>query len=226
MSSLFTDAQIRLLDAAWSLVTQRRRADFTTTELARTVGISRQAVYFHFPNRASLLDAMLSRFYESHVNGAAPDRPRDVTASKEFEASLRGWLDDVRRVFPVAYALEIATTGKLASDEWCEEWIGWCEEWIGWRDSLRDSVERLAGHAGLAKGWSVDEAADWMWARTGPSVWQCLVDECGWTPAHLVKRLVSSIMAEVVAPGASTVMVLDPRRRRRRPASRDTKQAK
>lgn len=218
MSSFFTDAQIRLLDAAWSLVTQRRRADFTTTELARTVGISRQAVYFHFPNRASLLDAMLSRFYESHVNCAAPDRPRDVTASKEFEASLRRWLDDVRRVFPVAYALEIATTGKLASDEW---WI-----WDEWRDSLRYSVERLAGHAGLAKGWSVDEVADWMWAQTGPSVWQCLVDECGWTPALLAKRLVSSIMAEVVAPGASTVMVLDPRRRRRRPASRDTKQAK
>ena len=221
-----TAAKMRILDAAWSLVLERRNADFTTTELAEICKISRQAVYFHFPNRPLLLDAMLSRFFESHPR-AKPESQGDVTASKEFEKSLRRCLNDLRRVWPVAYGLQLART----PDPEAEAWTDWREEWeerdwLGvWLGSLYKIVKRLQEHGGLTHGWSLDDAAAWIWARTQPSVWHYLVNECGWPNGRVAKRLVPSIMAELVAPEASKVMILDPTRCRRRPAPQGANQA-
>ena len=57
MSSEGPDTRTRILNAAWSLLESGRGAGVRMSDIAKEAGISRQALYLHFPNRADLLVA-------------------------------------------------------------------------------------------------------------------------------------------------------------------------
>ena len=67
-------------------------------------------------------------------------------------------------------------------------------------EAFRLAVARVEGAGRLAPGWTVDAAADWVYARSHVSTWQHLVADRGWPADDYVERTVASIMAEVVAP--------------------------
>jgi hypothetical protein len=67
-------------------------------------------------------------------------------------------------------------------------------------ETFRLAVERIDGQGRLAEGWTVDTAADWVYARSHVSTWQHLVVDRGWPAKDYVARTIASIMAEVVAP--------------------------
>lgn len=197
----------RILDAVWRLVSRRGRADLTMGEIAAAVGVSRQAIYLHFPSRAALLVAAVRQFDEQNVNREARDRRRTLPPVEAFEAGIRGWMAYLPRVLTVAGALEAAAiVGDPGADAWQDRM-----RYL--REGERYYVERLAEHGLLADGWTVDDALDWMWARTHPSVWRHLVVEHGWDPDVFVDRVVRSLIAELVSarPGRGS----RPRRPRR-----------
>jgi AcrR family transcriptional regulator len=188
------NARAHILETAWRLVGQRGVQAVTVADIAAASGVSRQLVYHHFESRAGLLVAMAR-----HHDGASGFRTR-LVATRELapveglEAALRLWLDYVPEILPVARALEAAV---IAGDE----------GGAAWRDRMDDihEVFRLAlarvDEAGrLAPGWTVDTAADWVYARSHVSVWQHLVADRGWSAADYVERTIGSIMAEAVAP--------------------------
>jgi AcrR family transcriptional regulator len=190
------DTKARILDAVWRLVTRRGRADLTMGDIARAVGLSRQAVYLHFPNRAALLVAAVRHFDEQHGDVAARERRRALPPVESFEAGIRAWLAYLPQVLSVAGALEAAA---MVGDEGADAWH---DRMRYLREGQRYYVARLAEHGLLADGWTVDEALDWMWARTHPSVWRHLVVEQGWDRDRFVDRVVRSLVAELVAPPA------------------------
>src|SRR5262245_410986 len=188
-----TDAKTRVLDAAWTLVARRGSAEITMAELADEVGISRQAIYLHFPNRATLFLAMVQRFDQIHGDAAAREHRRALPATEAFEAGLQYWFKYLPQVYPVARALEAAA---LRSADGAEAWH---DRMAVLRDSMAFYVARLADQGRLAEGWTVKEATDWVWSRVHPSVWRHLVEERGWRPTIASKRLVRSIVAELVS---------------------------
>src|SRR5262245_6584279 len=185
-----TDAKTRVLDAAWTLVARRGSADVTMVELADAVGISRQAISLHFPNRATLLVAMVQRFDQLHGDPEARERRRALPAADAFEAGLRYWFTYLPQILPVARALEAAALGNADGGD------AWHDRMQVLRDSLGFYVARLSIQGRLAAGWTVKDATDWVWTRVHPSVWRHLVEERGWRPTTASKRLVQSIMAE------------------------------
>jgi AcrR family transcriptional regulator len=191
------DTKGRILDAVWKLVSRRGRADMTMGDIARAVGLSRQAVYLHFPSRAALLVAAVRRFDEQHGDPAARDRRRALPPVASFEAGIRAWMAYLPQVLTVAGALEAAAiVGEEGADAWQDRM-----RYL--REGERFYIARLAEHGLLADGWTVDDALDWMWARTHPSVWRHLVVEQGWDREKFVDRLVRSLVAELVAPPAA-----------------------
>jgi hypothetical protein len=68
------------------------------------------------------------------------------------------------------------------------------------REVFRGAVARIADDGRLAEGWTVETAADWVWARSHLETWQHLVGERGWSPADYAELSVRSILAEVLAP--------------------------
>lgn len=182
----------RILEATWNLVGRRGRADVTMKQIADAVGISRQAVYLHFPSRAALLLAAVRHFDEHHEDRDAGRKWLDLEPVEALEAALRYWLGYLPGVLAVATAIEAAA---LVGDEGAEAWF---DRMRHLRESQRPFVAKLAKNGLLADGWTTDTAADWVWARTQPSVWRHLVVERGWPPTRLIDRLVPSIISEIV----------------------------
>jgi hypothetical protein len=113
-------------------------------------------------------------------------------------------------VLSVASALEAAAlVGDAGAD-------AWADRMRFMREGQRYYIARLAEHRLLADGWTVDDALDWMWARTHPSVWRHLVVERGWDQKKFVDRVVRSLVAELVSPRAAGVKAARRARRGRR----------
>lgn len=70
-----------ILDALVSLLADRAVDELTTGELAEAAGVSVRTVYRHFPDRASLVEALTARFMASgELVPAVPDRLEDLGA--------------------------------------------------------------------------------------------------------------------------------------------------
>ena len=187
------NARAHILETAWRLVGERGVQAVTVADIAAASGVSRQLVYHHFESRAGLLVAMAR-----HHDAASGFRTR-LVATRELapvdglETALRLWLGYVPEVLPVARALEAAL---IAGDE---GGAAWRDRMDDIHEAFRLAVARIEEAERLAAGWTVDTAADWVYARSHVSTWQHLVADRGWPAEDYVERTVASIMAEVVA---------------------------
>ena len=188
------NARAHILETAWGLVGERGVQAVTVADIAAASGVSRQLVYHHFESRAGLLVAMTR-----HHDAASGFRKRlvatrDLAPVEGFEAGLRLWLSYVPEVLHVARALEAAL---IAGDE---GGTAWRDRMDDIHEAFRLAVARVEEAGRLAPGWTVDTAADWVYARSHVSTWQHLVADRGWPADDYVERTVASIMAEVLAP--------------------------
>jgi AcrR family transcriptional regulator len=62
MSSEKISTKTRILDTTWKLL-EARDKNTRMSDIAKAVGISRQALYLHFPTRAALLIATTRHLY-------------------------------------------------------------------------------------------------------------------------------------------------------------------
>jgi len=195
------DTRTRILDGAWELVRDHGVADLTLAAVGRAAHVSRQAVYLHFSNRAGLLQEMAR--HVDHASGFV-DRvraTRELPAPQRLERLLREWLAYVPRILPVARALEAAAvTGDDGADAYHER--------MGeWREAIGRAVAALDRAGGLDPGWTVDEAADWIWAAVHPTAYHHLAVERGWPAEQVTERTVSALLRQLVAtaPDRTTV---------------------
>ena len=188
------ETRSRILEAAWRLVGERRTTvGVTVAEIAAAAGVSRQLVYFHFENRAGLLAAM-ARHHDAQSGFAGRVAACEAMPPEEgIEALVRAWIRYVPEILPVARALEAA---EITGDE---GGAAWRDRMDRLRDVFRAAVERLAREGTLGEGWTVESAADWIWARGHLETWQHLVVERGWRPEDFEERTVRSVLAEILA---------------------------
>lgn len=198
MTTAGTDTRSRILEVAWGLVGERGTTRAVrVADIAAGAGVSRQLVYFHFENRAGLLAAMAR-----HHDAASGFKERIAACGglppvEGLEALLRAWLGYVPEILPVARALEAAEiTGE-------EGGAAWRDRMGSLRDVFRAAVERVERDGRLADGWTIETAADWVWARGHLEGWQHLVVERGWASEDYEERTVRSILQEVVASGGA-----------------------
>ena len=188
------NARAHILETAWRLVGERGVQVVTVADIAAASGVSRQLVYHHFESRAGLLVAMTR-----HHDAASGFRKRlvatrDLEPVEGFEAGLRLWLGYVPEVLHVARALEAAL---IAGDE---GGAAWRDRMDDIHEAFRLAVARVDEAGRLAPGWTLDTAADWVYAHSHVSTWQHLVADRGWPAGDYVERTVASIMGEIVAP--------------------------
>jgi hypothetical protein len=74
-----------------------------------------------------------------------------------------------------------------------------------WRETLSICVAALADAGLLRREWTVDQATDWIWARTQPANYEYLARQCHWPIDTLTDRMIKSIVTDLVVattPGA------------------------
>jgi AcrR family transcriptional regulator len=174
----------RILDATWNLI-ERRRSAVTLAEAAEAAGVTRQAVYLHFGDRAGLMVALVDHIdlsldstqLRAHVFGG----PTGVE-------SLHRWIQTMswytKKIDAITRVLEY---GQYDDDALAAAW----RNRMGRRrdDIIRTIVERIAAEGNLASGWAIERAVDLIYVITMPGPWRELTIELGWTPEHYAEQV-------------------------------------
>ena len=103
------DTRERILAATWKLMEKSRDLQVRIADIAAAAGVSRQAVYLHFGNRANLLLAAVQyRDRISPVQTIARAAEEDAVpgALANFVAA---WFEHIPRIEPVAHLLSAAS---------------------------------------------------------------------------------------------------------------------
>lgn len=147
----------RILDAAEECMARRGLQRVTMAEVARAAGLSRGALYLHFADRASLLDAVLTRVAWRFVaSSAGPVGRRTTLAAQVGEAAvfIRQHLRGPAHTLRLPAVEETALAALLAAriDRLVAEWI---EFWL----PLLSAAE---GRGELRPGLDHRQAGEWI----------------------------------------------------------------
>jgi AcrR family transcriptional regulator len=148
----------RILDAAWACVPGR--PGFSMAEVAAKAGLSRQAVYLHFPSRGALVAAMLEPLAQAKP---VPSEPPSARAA--LSAFVTGVADEYPKLWPVLQAGGALDPGPRLAQ-------------------CRALVERFREEDALAPHLSAAAAADILFSLTSPALWHELVQTRGWDAAR------------------------------------------
>jgi len=174
----------RIVDVALQLLEKRGGADVTMGEIARAAGLSRQAVYLHFADRADLLLAVVR--YSDEKRGLEAEIAKIVEAPDGL-AALREVASLEARTNPSIWAVARALDAVRRVDPAAER---------SWQDRLehrlqgcRAIVDRLRREGLLRPGLAAAAAADLLWTVTSLRTWEDLVLQRAWTAEQYEERI-------------------------------------
>jgi AcrR family transcriptional regulator len=166
----------------------------TMAAVAERAGISRRAVYLHFPSRVDLINALFDHVNaeEDLAGSLAP-----VWAAPDATAALDEWARHLARyaprVLPVSLAVErVGRTDPDAAGHWTlavEHRRSTCSRVIA-----RLAVEDL-----LAGPWTVRTGTDMMLALVSNDVLRTLIVDCAWSEDRLAGHLSALFRATFAA---------------------------
>jgi len=183
----------RLLRAAWELALEQGPS-LRLADIAARAGVSRQAVYLHFGDRARLLLELLA--WADHAFKLGDLLARVTEAPSGVEA--------LQRMVEVhaAYSPRIdALVGILEAHQYQDPAVA-----AALRDRLdfrraahRAVIARIAAEGDLASGWTVDAAADLFFAATLPAPWRELTGARGWSAKQYAERMSQLLRRALIA---------------------------
>ena len=179
--------------ATLSLV-ERAEGPISMGAIARAAGLSRQALYLIFADKADLFIALVRYFDEQRGIMAEVEKIRATPTALEALAAmvdLQARLNPVLK--PLADTFEILRRQDPAAEK-------------AWQDRLdhrlwgaRDVVDRLAAEGRLRPGLDPAVAAELVWTLTSLRMWDDLVAQRGWTPDQYRERVTALLMTAVTA---------------------------
>ena len=184
----------RILDTARE-ITEKQGAAPTMSALARAVGISRQALYLHFPDRARLLLALVAHVDDQErlqAGRVAVQQAADATGAIRAFAGMQAWRNP--KIAAAARALDGTRHGdRAAAAAWADR--------TGNR--MRGAVfitERLHGEGRLHPTWNTTEAATLLWELTSFHVWDDLVNDAQIAPDRYVEIITTAALGTLGTP--------------------------
>jgi AcrR family transcriptional regulator len=189
-----SSTRTRILDAARE-ITEKQGAAPSMSALARTVGISRQALYLHFPDRTQLLLALVAHAGEQEQLQAGVDA---ITQAPDAAAAIRAWarLQARRRPSLAAAGRALASTRHAdlsASAAWADR--------ASYRMRIATSIiERLRAEGRLDQSWTTAEAAALLWELNSFHVWDDLVNDAQIAPDRYAEIVTATALSALGAP--------------------------
>jgi AcrR family transcriptional regulator len=179
-----SETRVRILEATWRLMEERRGQGVFMRDVAEAAGVSRQAVYDHFGSRAELMVATAR--YGDEVRGL-DERLRRYRAVESGVERLEAFVEFWGNYIPEIYGIARALLAARETDEAVA--AAWDDRMGVVREACRDIIERLHRDGTLAPGWSGEEAADLLWTMLSIRNWESLTLERGWPTSRYVSRM-------------------------------------
>ncbi|MBO3749919.1 TetR/AcrR family transcriptional regulator [Streptosporangiaceae bacterium NEAU-GS5] len=202
--------RLALLASARTLVEQEGVTAVTMASVAEHAGVTRRAVYLHFATRGELVAALYEHVIETAELAASL---KSVWLAPDAVSALDEWARHLARshteLIPVARAFQrVRGTDPDARDSWDSVTRQW-------RKSCRRLADWLAAEARLSAPWTVETAADMLWALMSFDVLEALVVDRRWSRKRLARQLSVLLRSTFVAePEAAKKAV----KRQRQPA--------
>ncbi len=185
MSSTTTPTRQKILKAALALLEAGDGNAVRMGDVARRAGISRQALYLHFKNRAELLIA--ATHYLDEIRGAearlAPSRNAQ-SGSERLEAFIEAWAGYLPEIYGMATALMAMRDHDSAAA------AAWNERMQDMREGCAAAMAALSADNRLAM--PEKEATDLLWTLLSVRNWEQLTKGCGWTQAQYLATLTTT----------------------------------
>ena len=165
------------------------------SDIAKAVGISRQAIYLHFPKRADLLIASTRHLDEVMDADGRLAKSRSAKSGVErLDAYIDAWGNYIPEIYGVAKALlAMKDTDEEAS-------MAWRDRMQAMREGCDAAVSHLKRDGNLTKTLTQKQAVDWLWTMLSVRNWEQLTVECGWTQAQYIKFTKSAARSVLVPP--------------------------
>lgn len=175
MSRDSSQTRTRILDAALSLLESGDGNGVRMADIARQTGISRQAVYLHFANRAELLIAATRHLDE--IKGVeerlAPSRDAESGIAR-LDAFIEAWGNYIPEIHGVAKALlALQETDDAAA-------AAWDGRMQAVREGCAAAIDALAIDGVLSPDLPRNQATDLLWTLLSVRNWEQLTVECDW----------------------------------------------
>jgi AcrR family transcriptional regulator len=181
MSSENSETRRKILESAWALLEEKGAHAVRMSDIAKRTGISRQAVYLHFPSRAELLIATTRYIDEvKDVDARLADSRGAASALERLDAFIEAWGNYIPEIYGVARAL----IALQDSDEAAK--AAWSDRMAAVRHGCEAAVRALKEEGALTEGLTVKEATDLLWMQLSVENWECLRQRCGWSQKRYV----------------------------------------
>lgn len=164
-------------------------------EIGRAAGLSRQAVYLHFADRADLLMALVAHVDERRGLDAEVHK---IVGAADGMTALRELVSLQARMNPGVWPIARAFDGVRRIDAAAER--AWQNRMRRRLEGNRKVIGRLSAEGRLRPGIDPGVAADLSWTLTSLRVWEDLVRERGWSAARY-ERTVFAILAAALTTG-------------------------
>jgi AcrR family transcriptional regulator len=196
-----------LLAATRALLEERGTESLTMAAVAERAGVSRRAVYLHFASRTELLTELFG--YVSEQEGLTASL-QPVWQAPDAAAALAEWAAHLARFHPrvlaVARAIQrVRRVDPDAAKHWeliAADQQAYCHRLATW----------VAREQRLAPPWTVQTAADMLWALMSYELLEELLVDRGWSTrryrTHLAALFKSTFLGD---PNQAHAAPTDPR---------------
>ncbi|CUH75801.1 TetR/AcrR family transcriptional regulator [Tropicibacter naphthalenivorans] len=182
MSSDEQTTKTKILIAARDLLEGGPSRKIRMSDIAKAAGISRQALYLHYANRAELLVAVTSWVdSQSLTLATAPD------GAKTGRARLMQLIIACGNAIPQTYGVGKALLDMIDSD--AEACAAWEARSATLRAQSEQAIEALARDGDLHETLTIKRATDLLGALLSLRTWEHLRLDCGWTQAEYITHI-------------------------------------
>jgi AcrR family transcriptional regulator len=173
-----------LLAATRSILEEDGFEALTMRAVAERAGVTRGALYLHFSSRADLVAALFE--HVSETEGLADSTER-VWAAPTATAALDEWARHLARYHPRLLAVTRAVERVRHVDpDAADHHARVVKAQLA---NCRRLAGRLRDEGRLASPWTVDAAADMLWALISTDMIDGLRLERGWSQARIARHL-------------------------------------
>lgn len=198
MSSYYPETRTRILQSALLLLESGEDNGVRMADIAKQAGISRQAVYLHFPTRAELLIA--TTLYVDEINNVdarlAVSRGAGSGIAR-LDAYIEAWGNYIPEVYGISKAL---LAMKDTDDAAATAWEGRMQ---AMREGCATAIKALKDDGKLAPGLKPDQATDLLWTLLSVRNWEQLTIDCGWPQKRYIASVKRLARQAIVIDGPS-----------------------
>ena len=199
MSSKSEKTRARILQTTLDLLESGQPQLTRMSDIAKAAGISRQALYLYFPNRAELLIGA-TKYLDEKVNieDSLVESRTAKTGKDRLDAFIRAWGNHI----PVIYGVGRALLAMSETDK--EAAAAWENRMAAVRHGCAAAVAALSRDGDLRDDLTEEIGTDLLWTLLSVRNWEALTQTCGWDQGQYldeVTRLARLALLPQTEPG-------------------------